>query len=304
MLSRTASNLFWLTRYLERAESTIRLLDACFQPGLPFEGDINQLYSLPLQIQTADADFRAQHPNDQNDLNIGKVSNFLLNGNTNSSVRFCLEAARENARSERSRLSTELWEAINQTWLEFQKIQHLPLKAVKEWLQQSLFLIQGTIDVTMPETLSYRFLKLGTYLERSDQTLRVLEAQTKLQGIGNYSEYYTWNMLLKAVSSFEAYQETFMEVPSQQRVFKFLLFNRSIPRSLRYCNERIHTIADIIGGDKRRNVMRVSSQLLTKLRYDQLEDIETATPAEYIKQLQNDVLKLAIAIQEGYFVTV
>lgn len=304
MLSRTASNLYWLTRYLERAESTIRLLDACFQPGMPFEGDINRLYSLPLKIQSAYADFQIQHGNSDEDLNIGKVSSFLINGNSGSSVKFCLEAARENARSERSRLSTEIWESINQTWLEFRDMQHQPLKTVKEWLQQSLFLIQGTIDVTMPENLSYRFLKLGTYLERSDQTLRVLEAQTKLQDIGNYSEYYTWNMLLKAVSSFEAYQETFVEIPSQERVFKFLLFNKYIPRSLRYCNERIHSIIEIIGGEKRRVPLRASAQLLTKLRYDQICDIEAATPVEYIKQLQQEVLIVTTAIQEGYFVTV
>ena len=304
MLSRTASNLFWLSRYFERAESTVRLLNACFQPGMPFEGDINQLYALPLHIESAYKDFKAQHEDLLTSLSINTVSEFLIRGNTNASVRYCLEMARENARSERSRLSTELWEAINQTWLEFDNMQYKSLGVFKEWLQQRSFMIQGIIEITLPDNLNYHFLRLGTFLERSDQTLRVLEAQTKLQDIGNYSDYYHWNMLLKAVSSFEAYQETFVEVPSQQRVFKFLLFNRHIPRSVRYCAEKTHRLLEEIGGEKRRGALRASSQMLNKLRYDTAESIISITPKKYIEELQGEVIILARAIQEGYFVTI
>ncbi len=305
MLSRTASNLFWLSRYLERAESTVRLLNACFQPGMPYEGDINQLYVLPLQIQGAYKDFIAQYGNDGlTSLSIGKVSQFLISGNTYASVSYCLNMARENARSERSRLSTELWEAINQTWLEINDAQQQPLGVFKDWFQQRLFIIQGIVDITMPNNLNYNFLRLGTFLERSDQTLRVLEAQDKLQAMGNYSEYYRWNMLLKAVSSFEAFQATFMDVPSQELVLKFLLFNRYVPRSVRYCLEKTHEMLDNIGGDKRRLSLGANGRMLVKLRYDQISDIEAVTPSEYIKQLKEEVVILANAIQEGYFVTI
>lgn len=305
MLSRTASNLFWLSRYLERAESIVRLLNACFQPGMPYEGDINQLYALPLHVQGAYDDFIAQHGNNElTSLSIGKVSQYLISGNTNASVNYCLSMARENARSERSRLSTELWEAINQTWLEVADMQKQPLNVFKDWLQQRSFIIQGIIDITMPNNLNYHFLRIGTFLERSDQTLRILEAQNELQTMGNYSEYYRWNMLLKAVSSFEAFQATFMDVPSQELVFKFLLFNRYIPRSVRYCLEKTHGMLDDIGGDKRRISLGASGRMLTKLRYDQMSDIEAVSPSEYIKKLQEDVITLAGAIQEGYFVTI
>lgn len=300
MLSRTASNLYWMARYLERAESTARLLDACFQPGMPYAGDLDKLRALPLHIQSAYADFALTGTA----LSIEAVSKFMISGNTQASIRNSLELARENARSERSRLSSEVWEAINQTWIEFQEMQHKPLAIFTDWLRQRAFIFQGAVSITMPENLSLHFLRLGLYIERADQTLRILEAKLVLDSLTDYSDYYHWIMILRAVSSFEAYQETIAATPSHDRVFKFLLFNKTVPRSVRYCIAKIQDLIELIRAEKRRPSLKVCGSLFLKLRCDEWTDIVDIGQSDYIQMLQDEVAELATSIHKGYFVTV
>ncbi len=302
MLSRTASNLYWMTRYLERAESTARLLAACFQPGMPFDGEIKKLYSLPLQIQGVYQEFVDSFNGEEIDVTIESVCKFLISSNSQSSVKTCLEYARENARSERSRLSSDVWEAMNQTWIEFKEVQDKPLNVFTEWLQQRAYLFQGAVNISMPETLSRHFLRLGSFLERADQTLRVLEAKVVLESLSNQSDYYHWHMLLRTVSSFEAYQETVVENPSQERVFKFLLFNKYVPRSVRYCVERVEQLLNVTRAENRRGALKICAQLLMKLKFDDFSDISIIGQEEYIQTLQDEMSSLTTAIQEGCFV--
>lgn len=299
MLSRSASNLYWMARYFERAESTARLLNACFQPGIPFAGDLKKLYDLPLQVQSAHADFAAQKLT----LNMKNVSRFMISGDSPASIKYCLEMSRENARAERSRMSSEVWEVVNQTWLEFNNWQKQPLHLFKEWMQQRSFLLQGTINNTMPANLSRHFLRIGLFLERADQTLRILEAEVALRTFSNQSEYYHWNIILRSVGSFEAYQETFVDIPSQELVLQFLLFNKAIPRSVRCCIERTERVLGLIGGQNRKYPLKISAQLLVKLQFDKLEDINQIGQIAYIELLQKEIFALAAAIEEGHFVS-
>lgn len=299
MLSRTASNLYWMARYFERAESTARLLNACFQPGTPFDGDLQKLYDLPLQVQSAHDDFIRQ----KHKLSMNNVSRFMIAGNSKAAIKSCLEISRENARSERSRLSSEVWEVVNQTWIEFHDWQNQPLNLFKEWLQQRSFLLQGTISNTMPASLSRHFLRIGTLLERADQTLRILETEVVLRTFSNQSDYYHWNIILRSVGSFEAYQETFVDIPSQELVFQFLLLNETIPRSVRYCIERTQHILQLIRGQNRNYSLKASAQLLVKLRFDTQTEVNLVGKRLYIESLQKEVFSLATAIEEGNFVS-
>lgn len=300
MLSRTASNLYWMARYLERAESTVRLLAACFQPGMPFDGELNKLHSLPLQIQGS---YEEYVENFGDEISSETVKKFLVNSSSRASVRSCLEAARENARSERSRLSSEVWESINQTWLEFESMQSKQLTNFTEWLKQRLFIFQGTINTTMPVSLSRYFIRLGTFTERADQTLRVLEAKGVLRELSNQSDYYHWHMLLRSVSSYEAFQENVIGSPSKDSVFEFLLFHKSLPRSVRYCVERIEQLLEAIGANGRIYPLKATSKLLVKLKFDNMNDIIEYGQNNYIHALQEEMLKLGDAIHEGYFIT-
>jgi uncharacterized alpha-E superfamily protein len=288
-----------MARYFERAESTARLLNACFQPGIPFNGDLDKLYSLPLQIQSTSTEFSQQNQS----LNMKNVTNFIIAGASPASIKYCLEMARENARSERSRMSSQVWEVINQTWLDFNSWQKQPLPLFKEWLQQRSFLLQGTINNTMPANLSRHFIRLGIFLERADQTLRILEAEVALRTFSYQSDYYHWNVILRSVGSFEAYQETVVDIPSQELVLQFLLFNKTIPRSVRCCIERAERVLQLIRGQNRRPSLKASAQLLVKLRFDSLDDINKTGQKSYIELLQKEVFDLAVAIEEGHFVS-
>jgi uncharacterized alpha-E superfamily protein len=299
MLSRTASNLYWMARYFERAESTARLLNACFQPGTPFAGDLQKLYDLPLQVQSAHDDFIAQ----KHKLDLINVSRFMISGDSRAAIKSCLEISRENARSERSRLSSEVWEVVNQTWIDFHDWQKQPLHLFKEWMQQRSFLLQGTISNTMPASLSRHFLRIGTLLERADQTLRILETEVALRTFSQQSDYYHWNIILRSVGSFEAYQETFVDIPSHELVFQFLLFNKTIPRSVRCCIERTEHVLQLIRGQNSKHSLKAGAQLLVKLRFDTQAEINAVGQRAYIESLQQEVFALAAAIEEGHFVS-
>lgn len=302
MLSRTAENLYWMARYLERAESTARLLNACFQPGVPYTGNLSKLYALPLHTQNAYTDFINQNL----PLDIDNVCKFLISGNSPTSIKSCLELARENARYERSRLSSDVWEALNQTWIDFQDWQHKPSQLCAEWLHQRACLFQGTISVTMPETLSRYFIKLGTFLERAVQTISVLEVEgvLALNTINHESDYYHLCMLLRAVRSLEAYQDTVAELPTEDRVFEFLLFHKSIPRSVHYTLEKVQYLLETIGSEKQLPSLKASLKLLTKLQKNNLTTVFAVGREDYLKTLKDEVQELAVAIQEGYFVKI
>ena len=301
MLSRTASNVYWMARYFERAESTARLLGACFQPGLPFDGNIKRLYELPLDTQGALEDYQAKHGDV---IDVEKVCNFLIKGDSAGSIRNCLLSARENARSERSRLSTEVWESINQTWLEFHDMQNKSLITFTDWLKQRIFVFQGTINTTMPSSLTRYFIRLGTFTERADQTLRVLEAKGVLRELSNQSDYYHWHMLLRSTSSYEAYQESVIgDSPTKDSVFEFLVYHKSLPRSVRYCIEKVEYLLNAIGSQDNQTPLKVASQILVKLKYDNMDDIIDIGQDEYVKTLQKEVLLLGSKIHSGYFKT-
>lgn len=307
MLSRTASNLYWMARYLERAEATIRLLGACFQPGMPFSGNITKLYTLPLEVQGVLYEFTSQYGNDSKNLTVESVSKFMISGNCSASIRSSLEYARENARSERSRLSSEVWETINQTWIEFQDMQHKPIDEFADWLKMRAFLVQGTMQITMPKNLGLQFIKLGTFLERANQTLQVLEANSRLNRINHVEhDYYHWQMLLRAVSSFEAYKETYPEAPSEGKVLELLLLHKGIPRSVRTCVERTKGLIESISSisNKNKEALKISSRLLVILKYDDISDIAKVGQEKYIKILQQELYNFGLAIQEGYFITI
>lgn len=300
MLSRTASNLYWMARYLERAELTTRLLAACFQPGLPFDGEESKLDELPLQIQGVYEEYVALHGTN---ITKEKVKEFLISSLSRSSVRSCLEAARESARSERGKLSSEVWETINQTWIEFKTMQHKPLVEFADWIKQRAFAFQGTIYITMPVTFSRYFIRLGIFLESADQTLRILEAKCVLRQLSNQSDAYLWHMLLRAVSSYEAFQQNVIGTPSTDNVFEFLLFHDALPRSVRYCIQYVYQTIEAIGGNNN-DSLRATSKLLLKLKYDNMNDILSLGKEEYIHQLQEEVLQLGNEINKGYFITV
>jgi uncharacterized alpha-E superfamily protein len=181
MLSRTADHLFWMARYMERAENTARMLDVNYQMSLlpQSEGAAERGWRGLLSINEISGDFAKRNEA----VTPKSVINYMVNDEKNgSSIRCCLMAARENARAVRGTLTTEVWETQNQTWLEFQRMvasdafQRGPGEAF-EWVKFRSHLSRGVTVGTMLQDEAFHFLRIGSFLERADNTARLLDVK-------------------------------------------------------------------------------------------------------------------------------
>ena len=181
MLSRTADHLFWMARYMERAENTARMLDVNYQMSLLPQSDeaAERGWRGLLSISELTGDFAKRH----GDITPRSVIDYMVSDAANgSSIRSCLMAARENARAVRGTLTTEVWETQNQTWLEFQRMvaddafQKSPGQAF-EWVKFRSHLSRGVTVGTMLQDEAFHFLRIGSFLERADNTARLLDVK-------------------------------------------------------------------------------------------------------------------------------
>jgi uncharacterized alpha-E superfamily protein len=181
MLSRTADHLFWMARYMERAENTARMLDVNYQMSLlpQSEGAAERGWRGLLSINEISGDFAKRN----SALTPENVIDYMVNDEKNgSSIRCCLMAARENARAVRGTLTTEVWETQNQTWLEFQRMvatdafQRSPGEAF-EWVKFRSHLSRGVTVGTMLQDEAFHFLRIGSFLERADNTARLVDVK-------------------------------------------------------------------------------------------------------------------------------
>ena len=216
MLSRTADHLYWMSRYTERAENTARMLDVNYQMSLlPQSAEVaEQAWRSLLEISELTASFDANYvlmsPSD--------VIRFMVSDMNNpSSIMRCLQAARENARVVRGSMTTELWETINTTWLDAQKMMREGIldKAPSEffeWVKFRSHQTRGVQHGTMIRDEVFHFIRLGTFLERADNTARLLDVKSltaenmRDQGHDSVDDFYYWAAILRSVSAFEIYR--------------------------------------------------------------------------------------------------
>ena len=216
MLSRTADHLFWMARYTERAENTARMLDVNYQTSLlPQSAAVAQAgWEGIVSISELDDSYAAW----ASSVNAKDVMNFMVKNESNSSsIVSCIQQARENARAVRGTLTTEVWETINQTWLELQRklkagdFEQDPGKFF-EWVKYRSHLSRGVTVGTMLMDESLHFIRLGTFLERADNTARLLDVkfhalQSDFYGAANEKDqeldFYHWSAILRSVSAFE-----------------------------------------------------------------------------------------------------
>jgi uncharacterized alpha-E superfamily protein len=293
MLSRSAANLYWMSRYMERAESISRLLKACLHSGLAHQKHRTDIVGIPLRVQGIWDDYEQRGI----PLTAEAVEQDFLWGEHGSSLKSCLFYARENARAERSRLSAEVWETVNSAWLELPELQASG-RPIDEWVREKAFVFHGAVHVTMPRTTARSFVRLGTFVERADQTLRILDVYDELSALEDLSDYYHWLVLLHSVSALDAYQETYGDVPDRTKVAQLLVFNRDIPRSLRYCAERVASLVDSIGGGQK--AARAVAQMLVGLQHDGASDWTRTSQKDYLKRLTHEMEVLTGALQADY----
>ena len=253
MLRRIADHLFWMARYLERAEWRARLADVNFH--LLVESPTGDPHPwAPLLAITGEAELFARDYNTPSEDRV--LEFFTFDARNPSSIVACINFARENARGLRHRISSELWIEINTLHLEAQNwspevFQRPGVYAFFAELRNRFYRIAGINHSTLPRDLEFDFIQVGTMLERAENVTRMLDVKyhyllPKVADVGGPIDRMQWAAVLRSASALEAYRRAYGNLIAVERVVEFLLFDSSFPRSARFCLDRLETALDRI----------------------------------------------------------
>jgi len=315
MLSRTADHLFWMARYTERAENTARLLDVNYQTSLlPQSQAVAQL---GLQGLLSISELLPTYQAKYGDINAKSVMQFMVSDEDNpSSIISCLKAARENARAVRGTLTTEVWETQNQTWLEVQRLirtrdfEHDPSQFF-EWVKFRSHLSRGVTLGTMLMDEALHFMRLGIFLERADNTARLVDVKFHARE-GDYFgadsdknqeyDFYHWSAILRSVSGFEIYRRVYRDVIKPERVAELLILRPDMPRSLHASlNEVVKNLA-LVSVEADSETQRRAGKLRTELQYARIDEVLATGLHAYLTQFLDRVNELGLRISRDYLV--
>lgn len=281
MLSRTADHLFWMARYTERAENTARMLDVNMQTSMlpQSEQDAEQGWRATLGI----SELQSAYDHKYGRFHTRDVLDFMVRDPNNpSSILACLTGARENARAVRGTLTTEVWEIQNATWLDMQmrlksNLLETDPSAFFEWVKYRSHLSRGVTLGTMLKDEAIHFIRLGTFLERADNTARILDV--KFHGARDTSkditqrDFYYWAALLRSVSGFEIYRKVYRDVITPARVAELLMLRGDMPRSLLACMDDVVENLKHIRNDVSADTERFAGKLHAELKFGHIDDI-------------------------------
>jgi len=326
MLSRTADHLFWMARYMERAENTARMLDVNYQTALlPQSADAAENgWKGLLSISELSGDFAERY----GAVTARNVMDYMVADPQNgSSIRSCLMAARENARAVRGTLTTEVWETQNQTWLEFQRMvstgafQRDPGSAF-EWVKFRSHLSRGVTVGTMLQDEAFHFLRIGSFLERADNTARLLDVKfhamdTEFFGAGNGNgngiggtgkdleyDFYHWSAILRSVSGFEVYRKAYRNVIRPEKVAELLILRPDMPRSLAACMQEVLSNLRHVANEQSGETLRRAGRLHSDLQYGRIDEILATGLHAFLTQFLERVGTLGVGISRDFLVPV
>jgi uncharacterized alpha-E superfamily protein len=310
MLSRTADHLFWMARYMERAENTARMLDINLKGMLlpqTSEQEAQAQRSM-LKISELEAAFAERHGEPPT---IERVLDFMAADATNpSSITSCLQAARENARAVRGTLTTENWETINFTWLDFvDRLAAGELKsnpeALFEWVKYRSHLSRGVTVGTALKDDAFYFIQLGTFLERADNTARILDVRfadsngTRDSG-RQLEDFYYWTSILSSVSALEIYRKVYRDVVSPSRVVELLILNPQMPRSLLASLEAVCETLGHLSTPGSIACERFAGKLRAEVLYADIRQIFEVGLHAYLTQFLRRVDELGTLVMRTY----
>jgi uncharacterized alpha-E superfamily protein len=315
LLSRVAESLFWLGRYVERAESTARLLDVTFHGGLEpgataVVGATNTWAALLATL--GDDDYaRSEGANDE----LAVISYLTVSHDNPSSIVSALGAARENARSVRDFLSSETWVAINRLYHSTaQRNLHLILAdGLYEFcdeIRHGAQLFHGTAASTSLHDEGWFWLQTGVYLERADMITRIVDSKyhlllSSVEEVGGALDRHQWGALLRSLSGYEAYRRTHPAGLDSDRIMEFLLLSTEFPRSLRAA---LDSLLDSVehateGAERRRRnaALRRITDLRNRLQFETVDSLIATGLHEFLEGAQQTLADVSYALSEGFF---
>ena len=312
MLGRIASNLFWMSRYMERAENIARLTEVGHRISLT--PDIGSGYREDWQSTLAVAGCLGLFRESDAKLTAASVQNFLLFDRQNpSSIASCLESARHNGRAVRTALTREVWEALNSTWIEFATFKPGDfgpgkLPELLDWVRQRSALFRGALLGTLLRDEGYHFSQLGAFIERSDNTARILDVKYNVllptnEAVAGERSVYQWETILRSVSAHRSYRHVYKDRYRPSNVADFLILRPEMPRSLRFCQDWIErclaSLSEATGGGE--VSLALSRETGEKLRASAVATIFSVGLHEFLTEFLNRTAATADTLAEDYY---
>jgi uncharacterized alpha-E superfamily protein len=330
MLSRVADRIFWMSRQMERAENMARILGVTSNLVLfgNYEAQEQNLLA-PLTITGTAEAFAAQHDK----LTLPALIDFLAFDQSNpSSIWSCLRDARENAHAVRWQITSEMWETLNSTWIELRGFGRRSTASRRrgdaaradaasadsagaeatrffDWVKDRSHLFRGVTYGTIVRGEAFNFSRLGTHLERADNTARILDVKyhillPRVEDVGGALDYYQWAALLRSVSAFETYRLIYRDQIFPIKVAELLILEQRMPRSLAACAAQVNASLERIVGQNDAAAKRLSGELFVRLTHADIEEIFQGGLHEYLTDCLDDINELGSRMQRAYLGTV
>lgn len=306
MLSRVADSLYWMSRYLERAEHTARLLDLTLNQALDQSPDVaRQRWQLVLaSLRAPTLETIEAYP----------VTQFLtFDAQNKDSLVSCINAGRENARQIREQISSEMWEQLNQLYLDVRRADISSIYAQPHGfygpIKRASHLFQGVTDSTLMHNEGWHFIQLGRYIERASATATLLDVHLRLllnqpEQTAHGQDYISWVALLKSCTAFEAYCQTYTADLRPERIAEFLLLNPELPRSVRFAVDSVQAsleaLAKLSGARKTGRSQRLAGKLRAKLDYAHVDEIIADDIHTFLESIQRQCAQIHTAVLQQY----
>ena len=311
MLSRVAESIYWMARYIERAENVARIMDANYHMILDLPTGVGEQWE-PLVVTTGDEELFKEFYGEFNEEN---VVHFLTFDTRNpNSILSCLHMARENARSVREWISSEMWQQVNTFYLLVKEASRnsgsieLPHEFFVEIMMAS-HLFTGLSQNTMTHGEGWQFARLGRMLERADKTARIIDVKyfillPSIDYVGTPFDHILWGSILRSASAFEMYRKDYGQIVPDQ-IIEFMVLDAEFPRAIHHClimaELSLRNISGTMRGRFTNRAEKVLGRLLSDIDYTTIEDIKAIGLHQFIDDLQTRLNKVSDVVFETFF---
>lgn len=309
MLGKTANGVFWMYRYLERAENTARLVETGQRIALTRAGSTDEEWASVLQTASMDSGFHQKHRDLKRDL----VIDWMLRDPDNpSSVFSVVKAARHNARIVRTALTHEVWEAVNSSWMQLKLALSKPvgereLPKVLELIRNSTALVRGTTHGTKLRNDVYNFARIGAFIERADNTARIIDVKYYVLlpsafPVGSTLDNAQWDTILRSVSAGGGFRMVYGQQTRPRQIVQFLVLDQRMPRSLIFCCRKIRDNLAYLLGDYGTEMpcYALATDLAGKLENADVDAVFDYGLHEYIQDILSALARLSRQIEIDY----
>lgn len=309
MLSRVADSIYWMSRYIERADNYARFMDVNLSLIMDLPKNISEQWQPLVRITGDDALYESMY----GDYSRNSVVDFMtFNKNNPNSILSCLIQARENARTIREIISSEMWRQINEVYLSVKDATIISNENLSEFYRQiknGTHLFNGIMDATLIHNEAYHFANLGRLLERADKTDRILDMKyfyllPRIEDVGSTLDYMQWSSLLKSTSAYEVYRKKYGKM-DYHNIIDLLLFDREFPRAVHFCllesDKSLHTITNTQLGAFNNSAEKEMGKVISQIGFNDVDDVINFGLHEYLDDFQVKLNQVSDEIFHTFF---